>query len=68
MWQRRRREYNDLMILAWQTANLSRAKRMPSLKSQLARDPTPRQTWQEQLAIMKALTKANSERKKHNHG
>lgn len=39
--------------MAWHIAALSRAKKMPKLKTMLAKKPSSaRQTWQEQMAIM----------------
>jgi len=56
------------MTLAWHIAALSRQRRLPPLKSLITIKRERRQTWQEQLAIMKALTKANTERKNGRNG
>jgi hypothetical protein len=40
--------------LAWNIANLQRARRLPPMKSWLLREPGRRQTWQEQYEIAKA--------------
>ena len=60
------RKHNEAMVLAWQIANLSRAKKLPAVKSLIVSKAYRRQTWQEQLAIMKALTRANTDRKRRN--
>lgn len=57
---RKREAYNEQQVLAWHTAALQRAKRLPRLKSLLVEVTPParvhrRQTWQEQLAIMDQL-------------
>jgi len=59
------RQYNEAMRLAWSTASLSRAKKIPSLKSLWVNRRYRQQTWQEQFALMKTLTKANTERKRN---
>lgn len=43
------------MSLAWHVAALTRAKRMPKLKTLMAKAAARRtQTWQEQMAVMDA--------------
>lgn len=49
---RLRREHNDRAWLAWHIEALHRAKKLPKLDKLLAKKPTRRQTWEEQLAIM----------------
>jgi len=65
-----RREHNERVQLAWNTAALSRAKKLPKLKTLLAPEPArqkkPRQTWQQQAAIMEAWAKAHNARMKQN--
>jgi hypothetical protein len=48
------REHNDRAWLAWHVAALTRAKKLPDLvKLQInQRHRRPRQSWQEQFAIM----------------
>jgi len=45
-------EQNKLAWLAWHIAALSRAQRLPKFEKMLVRPSRPRQTWQEQMAIM----------------
>lgn len=57
MSKRRRLENNDRMALAWHTAALFRAKKLPKLNALLAKEKKKavRQSWQEQLAIARAF-------------
>jgi hypothetical protein len=57
------RRHNELAWLAWHTASLMREKRMTRLdKMQVKRKvvrkpkPKPRQSWEEQFAIMEAMS------------
>lgn len=56
--RRQAQAHNDRAWLAWNIAALTRVQKMPPLKS-LQIDPSAdaprRQTWQEQLAIARAL-------------
>jgi hypothetical protein len=60
----RLRQHNDAVALAWHVAGLSRSRKLPSLKSLIVQKPYRAQSWQDHLAIMKALTEANTRRKK----
>lgn len=49
------REHNERMSLAWHIEALHRTKRLPKLKTLMAKTATRRkQTWQEQMAVMDA--------------
>ena len=53
------RERNGWAWLAWHTANMVRAKKMPKLDAIIVKTSTPkarRQTWQQQMAIMDQWT------------
>jgi len=50
-----RREHNNRAWLAWHIAALSRAKKLPALKSLYTRDKPRVQTWQEQFAVMETF-------------
>jgi len=51
--RRLEREHNDRAWLAWHIVAMDRAKRLPKLKTLLAKSTTrSRQSWQEQLRIM----------------
>lgn len=57
---RMRESYNERQSLAWHTAVLQRAKRVPRLTTLLITEepvakPRRQQTWQEQLAVMDRL-------------
>lgn len=57
-------EHNQRAWLAWHTAALQRAKKLPRLETMLAKSTTrPRQSWQEQWQVMK-LFAASRERAK----
>lgn len=51
-------EHNERAWLAWHTAGLSRTKKMPRLESMLAKKPTGRPKWEEQLEGLKRWVKA----------
>lgn len=63
------REHNERAWLAWHVAALSRAKKMPKLKTMMSKAASRRtQTWQEQMAVMDAWvahTERAEERLKH---
>lgn len=47
------REHNERMQIAWHVAALQRSKKMPKLKTLLAKVAEPKkQSWQEQMAVM----------------
>lgn len=47
------REHNELVWLAWHIAALQRAKRLPRLKTLLAKPASQqRLNWQQQMAVM----------------
>lgn len=58
--RRRDAEHNARAWLAWNTAALGRAKRLPRLQSLLVKPKRRKrpQTWQEQLAIARMITAA----------
>lgn len=57
--KRLEREQNDRITLAWMTAALSRAHRIPKLETLIAGNGGRRkQTWQEQLATVKMINAA----------
>jgi hypothetical protein len=58
-----REEYNGRAILAWNIANLSRARRLPKVDSLFVRERKRPQTWQEQFALMKQWERAQARRK-----
>lgn len=58
-----RNEYNQRAILAWNIANLMRAKRLPKVDTLFARERKPAQTWQEQHALMQQWQRAQERRK-----
>lgn len=62
--KRIQREQNERMVLAWTTAALSRAKKMPKLEKLLTVEKPKRkpQTWQEQHALMRAWAKQHNKR------
>jgi len=64
--RRLEREHNARAWQAYATAALVRAKKMPRLQTLLIEPPKERrrQTWQEQLAIAKAITAQFSKRKR----
>lgn len=50
--------HNRDMTLAWQTANLSHAKKLPPLTKYLVREPNPKtQTFAEQKSMLQMLSK-----------
>jgi hypothetical protein len=53
-WAYEARLHNRTAWLAWHVAALSRAKKLPTLKSMMVskKQPQRRQTWQEQMAVM----------------
>jgi hypothetical protein len=55
-----RREHNQRAWLAWHFAALQRAKKMPTLKSMLAKERPRVQSWQEQSSIMKTWAVAHN--------
>lgn len=57
--RRLEREQNERVSLAWMTASLSRATRLPRLQSLLSQPARRRQqTWQEQLATVRMINAA----------
>jgi hypothetical protein len=59
-YRRHIQHHNEHAWLAYHTAALHRVKRMPKLQTLLAKQPRRKQTWQEQLHIMRmweAVTK-----------
>lgn len=47
------REHNERAWLAWHTAALMRAKKMPNIKKLMSKAPgRTAQTWQQQMAVM----------------
>ena len=61
--RRLEREHNDRAWLAWNSAALQRAKRMPKLQALMIKRRRRRaQSWQEQLAIARMITAAHSGR------
>jgi hypothetical protein len=64
-----RREHNQRAWLAWHVAALHRAKKLPTLKSMLARDKPRAQSWQEQSNILASWSLAhNGKVKRGNDG
>jgi hypothetical protein len=57
-----REEYNGRAILAWNIANLSRARRLPKVDTLFVRERKQPQTWQEQHALMKQWERAQARR------
>lgn len=57
-----RREHNQRAWLAWHTAALQRSKKLPTLRSMLARDKPRAQSWQEQSAMMQTWSIAHNAR------
>lgn len=55
-----RREHNQRAWLAWHVAALQRAKKLPTLKSMLARDRPRPQSWQQQSTIMQSWAVAHN--------
>lgn len=58
-----RHEHNARAVLAWNIAALSRAKRLPDVKTLFARERTPRQTAAEAEALMKQWYAAQERRR-----
>lgn len=58
-----RNDYNGRAILAWNIAALSRAKKLPKVDSLFARERKPKQTWQDQFALMQQWHRAQERRK-----
>jgi hypothetical protein len=55
--QRHVQQHNDRAWMAWHIAAMGRAEKMPRLDRLTAKKPRPSgQTWEEQMAIMKALS------------
>jgi hypothetical protein len=63
-----RHEHNQRAWLAWHIAALYRAKKMPKLKSMLARDKPRVQSWQEQAAVMEKWAAAHNAKEKLKNG
>jgi hypothetical protein len=55
-----RREHNQRAWLAWHIAALQRSKKLPKLKSMLAREKPRIQSWQEQASIMQQWATAHN--------
>lgn len=55
-------EHNRQAWIAWHIAAFHRAKKMPSLKSLMAKKRPREQTWQEQAAIMQSWANARNKR------
>lgn len=58
-----RDEHNGRAILAWNIAALSRMKRLPKPDTLFVRERKPKQSWQEQFALMQQWQRAQERRK-----
>jgi hypothetical protein len=63
-----RRDHNQRAWLAWHIAALQRAKKLPRLKSMLAREKPRIQSWQEQVNIMQKWAMAHNAKLGANDG
>jgi hypothetical protein len=57
-----RREHNSRAWLAWHIAALQRTKKLPTLRSMLAKEKPRAQSWQEQIEIMRQYAAAHNKR------
>ena len=58
-----KRAHHGRAVLAWNIANLARAKRMPKFETLLPRERKPPQTWQQQYDLMRQWHVAQERRK-----
>lgn len=61
---RARLEHNRRAWAVWHIAALSRAKKLPSLKRLMMKEPPREQTWQQQAAMFEAFAAAHNARLK----
>ena len=58
-----RDDYNRRVVLAWNAAYFSRAKRLPKPDKFFMQERKPKQTWQESAALMEQWYRAQGRRK-----
>jgi hypothetical protein len=63
-----RREHNHRAWTVWHIAAFQRTKRLPTLKSLLAREKPRAQSWQEQAHIMQAWAVAHNAKLRGGNG